>query len=90
MRICAHWRMLGGAQVAEDPEIQAFWKDLRENGHPDKTEGWFELTDIASLTEALTIIAWTASAHHAAVNFGVHPEAIFLSVLLCSVLDANQ
>jgi hypothetical protein len=57
-------------QVTEDAEIMAWWKEVREEGHPDKKEGWPELTDIASLCEILTTIAWTGSAHHAAVNFG--------------------
>lgn len=63
------------AQVTDDPELMAFWKDVRENGHPDKKDGWFELTNIDTLTLALTTVAWTASAHHAAVNFGANPDS---------------
>ena len=77
-------------QVTDDPEILAFWKDVREQGHPDKPEGWFDITDIDSLTEALTTIAWTASAHHAAVNFGAQTAAkytlCYVNVVCCCVL----
>ena len=30
-------------QVADDTEIQEWWRDVREKGHPDKKEGWPEL-----------------------------------------------
>ena len=54
--------------------MQAWWQEVQEKGHPDKGAGpqggWPALTDIASLAEALATIAFTGSAHHAAVNFG--------------------
>ena len=62
------------AQVAADAEVQAWWTEVQEKGHPDKgvgpAGGWTPITDIASLAEALVTIAFTGSAHHAAVNFG--------------------
>ena len=56
--------------MVDDEEIVAFWKGVRDNGHPDKASGWIELTDIASLTDILTTIAFNGSVHHTAVNFG--------------------
>lgn len=52
----------------------AWWKEIREEGHPDKQEGWPELHTVADLTEILTTIAYNGSAHHAAVNFGKTPR----------------
>ena len=45
---------------------------MREEGHPDKTEGWPELRTVTDLRDILTTVAFTGSAHHAAVNFGAH------------------
>lgn len=42
----------------------------RTKGHPDVAEGWPELSSVEDLSYILSAIAWTASAHHAAVNFG--------------------
>ena len=42
----------------------------RAKGHPDAKEGWPELSSVEDLSYILSAIAWTASAHHAAVNFG--------------------
>lgn len=53
----------------------AWWKEAREKGHPEKKHGWIELTDISSLARILTIIVWTASAHHSAVNYGQYDYA---------------
>ena len=71
------------AQVTDDAEIMAWWKEVQEKGHPDKAEGWPELTDIASLAEVLTTIAWTGSAHHAAVNFGALAALLVLLHIAC-------
>ncbi|CAL8464299.1 g3834 [Coccomyxa elongata] len=57
-------------QLAEDSEIQEWWRDVREKGHPDKKEGWPVLKSVTDLRDILTTIAFTGSAHHAAVNFG--------------------
>ncbi|BDA49833.1 Lipoxygenase 2.3, chloroplastic [Coccomyxa sp. Obi] len=57
-------------QLAEDSEIQEWWRDVREKGHPDKKEGWPALSTVTDLRDILTTIAFTGSAHHAAVNFG--------------------
>ncbi len=45
-------------QVTDDVELTAWYKEAREEGHPDKKEGWIELTDTASLVEILATIAW--------------------------------
>ncbi|GJM90496.1 hypothetical protein PR202_ga06781 [Eleusine coracana subsp. coracana] len=58
--------------VAGDPELQAFWDDVRTKGHADKKdEPWWPVLDNRdSLVETLTTIIWVTSGHHAAVNFG--------------------
>ncbi|RLN07160.1 lipoxygenase 2.3, chloroplastic-like [Panicum miliaceum] len=58
--------------VAADPELQAFWEEVRTVGHADKKdEPWWPVLDTrASLVETLTTIMWVTSGHHSAVNFG--------------------
>ncbi|KAL6888337.1 hypothetical protein ACP4OV_009363 [Aristida adscensionis] len=58
--------------VAGDPELQAFWEEVRTKGHADKKdEPWWPVLDSRdSLVETLTTIMWVTSGHHAAVNFG--------------------
>ena len=48
----------------------AWYREVREEGHPDIRDGWIELRDAASLVQILATMAWVGSAHHAAVNFG--------------------
>ncbi|KAH1145171.1 hypothetical protein GYH30_041137 [Glycine max] len=61
--------------LREDPELQACWKELVEVGHGDKkNEPWWpKMQTREELVEACAIIIWTASALHAAVNFGQYP-----------------
>ena len=61
--------------VAEDTELQSWWTEVRTVGHGDKKDapGWPTLNSIESLAYTLTTIAWVASGHHAAVNFGQYP-----------------
>ncbi|XP_021282571.1 linoleate 9S-lipoxygenase 6-like [Herrania umbratica] len=58
--------------VQQDPEAQAWWKELREVGHGDKRDEpwWPKMQTREELIESCTIIIWIASALHAAVNFG--------------------
>jgi lipoxygenase len=58
--------------VAADPELQAFWEEVRTVGHADKKdEPWWPVLDTRdSLVETLTTIIWVTSGHHSAVNFG--------------------
>ncbi|TVU32922.1 hypothetical protein EJB05_24687 [Eragrostis curvula] len=60
------------ADVVADPELQAFWEEVRTKGHADKKdEPWWPVLDGRdSLVEMLTTIMWVTSGHHAAVNFG--------------------
>ncbi|KAK9915325.1 hypothetical protein WJX75_007630 [Coccomyxa subellipsoidea] len=60
----------GKPKVTDDVELTAWYKEVLEEGHPDKKDGWIKLTDIPSLVQILATIAWVGSAHHAAVNFG--------------------
>ncbi|EIE18646.1 Lipoxigenase [Coccomyxa subellipsoidea C-169] len=57
-------------KLKEDVEIQSWWTEIQAEGHPDKTEGWPALDTVTDLRDILTTIAFTGSAHHAAVNFG--------------------
>ncbi|XP_061365129.1 seed linoleate 9S-lipoxygenase-2-like [Gastrolobium bilobum] len=61
--------------VKSDPELQSWWKEVVEVGHGDlKDKPWWpKLHTIEELVETCTIIIWTASALHAAVNFGQYP-----------------
>ncbi|GAU51607.1 hypothetical protein TSUD_414390 [Trifolium subterraneum] len=63
------------AAIAQDSELQAFWKELVEVGHGDLKSAtwWFKMQTRAELIEACTILIWIASALHAAVNFGQYP-----------------
>ncbi|KAJ4719465.1 Lipoxygenase [Melia azedarach] len=66
--------------VKEDPELQYWWKELREEGHGDiKDEPWWpKMQTRGELIESCAIIIWVASALHAAVNFGQYPYAGYL------------
>ncbi|CAI8607972.1 unnamed protein product [Vicia faba] len=61
--------------IAQDVELQAFWKELVEVGHGDLKNAtwWFKMQTRKELIEACTILIWIASALHAAVNFGQYP-----------------
>ncbi|KAL1561907.1 Lox4p [Salvia divinorum] len=58
--------------VAGDDELQSWWEELREEGHGDKKDEpwWPEMQTRKDLIGSCTIIIWTASALHAALNFG--------------------
>lgn len=66
--------------ILGDAELQAWWKELREEGHGDKKDEpwWPEMDTKDDLIKTCTIIIWTASALHAAVNFGQYPYAGYL------------
>ncbi|XP_057732739.1 seed linoleate 9S-lipoxygenase-like [Arachis stenosperma] len=61
--------------VKKDSELQAWWKEAVERGHEDlKDKPWWpKMQSIQELIQCCSIIIWTASALHAAVNFGQYP-----------------
>ncbi|CAJ1950889.1 unnamed protein product [Sphenostylis stenocarpa] len=60
--------------VQQDTELQAWWKEVVEKGHPDlKDAKWPKMQTREDLIDTCTIIIWIASALHAAVNFGQYP-----------------
>ncbi|XP_059660015.1 linoleate 9S-lipoxygenase 6-like [Cornus florida] len=63
--------------LKSDNEIQAWWSEIRNVGHGDKCNEtwWYKMETRSDLIEALTILIWTASALHAAVNFGQYGYA---------------
>ncbi|XP_044478598.1 linoleate 13S-lipoxygenase 2-1, chloroplastic-like [Mangifera indica] len=63
--------------VASDQELQAWWKEIKNVGHGDKKDAtwWPELKTPKDLVHIVTTIAWVASGHHAAVNFGQYSYA---------------
>ncbi|KAE8685002.1 SNARE associated Golgi protein family isoform 1 [Hibiscus syriacus] len=66
--------------VRQDPELQAWWKELREEGHGDKKDEpwWSKMQTRKELIDSCTTIIWIASALHAAINFGQYPYAGYL------------
>ncbi|KAL1546669.1 linoleate 13S-lipoxygenase [Salvia divinorum] len=58
--------------IQSDTELQAWWTEIKTVGHGDKKDEpwWPELKTPDDLIGILTTIIWTASGHHAAVNFG--------------------
>jgi len=66
------------AAVKSDVEVQNWWTEARLKGHSDITEGWILADSKDNLVQIITIIAWLASCHHAAVNFGQYLYAGFM------------
>ncbi|XAR52603.1 Linoleate 9S-lipoxygenase [Bertholletia excelsa] len=66
--------------IREDPELQSWWRELREKGHGDKKDEpwWPKMQTREDLVQTCTIIIWVASALHAAVNFGQFPYGGYL------------
>ncbi|KAF0926379.1 hypothetical protein E2562_023092 [Oryza meyeriana var. granulata] len=76
---CEHFYHTDAA-VASDAELQSWWDDVRHVGHGDRQGDpacWLELDTVANLVESLSTLIWTASALHAAVNFGQYGYAGF-------------
>ncbi|XP_027336931.1 seed linoleate 9S-lipoxygenase-like [Abrus precatorius] len=61
--------------VQQDTELQAWWKEAVEKGHADlKDKPWWpRMQTLEDLIRSCSIIIWTGSALHAAVNFGQYP-----------------
>ncbi|XP_022148710.1 linoleate 13S-lipoxygenase 2-1, chloroplastic-like [Momordica charantia] len=65
------------SMVTSDAELQEWWTEIRTVGHADKKDaaGWPTLNTPQDLIDIVTNIAWVASGHHAAVNFGQYAYA---------------
>ncbi|CAN0891901.1 Linoleate 13S-lipoxygenase 2-1, chloroplastic [Linum grandiflorum] len=65
--------------IASDTELQAWWNEVRNEGHADKKDEpwWPSLNTAEDLVQICTTIIWVASGHHAAVNFGQYAYAGF-------------
>lgn len=61
--------------VTSDTELQDWWDEIKNKGHADKKDEpwWPKLNNQEDLINILTIMIWTASGQHAAVNFGQYP-----------------
>lgn len=68
------------AVVQSDVELQAWWKEVREERHGDlKDRPWLpKMQTVNDLTHSCTIIIWIASALHAAVNFSQYSYTAFV------------
>ncbi|XP_060219154.1 probable linoleate 9S-lipoxygenase 5 [Lycium barbarum] len=66
--------------VQKDIELQAWWKEIREQGHGDKKDEpwWPNMQNLQELIDSCTTTIWIASALHAAVNFGQYPYGGYL------------
>ena len=53
--------------MTDDEEVMAWWKAVKEEGHPDTKEGWPVLDSVAALQDILASIMWVSSGHHAGV-----------------------
>uniref|UniRef100_A0A7N0VBI2 Lipoxygenase n=1 Tax=Kalanchoe fedtschenkoi TaxID=63787 RepID=A0A7N0VBI2_KALFE len=63
--------------VETDEELQAWWTEIRTEGHGDKKDEpwWPVLKTPKDLIQIITTIVWVTSGHHAAVNFGQYDFA---------------
>lgn len=61
--------------VMSDVELQAWWSEIKNKGHYEKrNEPWWpKLETKEDLSGIITIMIWTASGQHAAINFGQYP-----------------
>ncbi|XP_050941001.1 linoleate 13S-lipoxygenase 2-1, chloroplastic-like [Cucumis melo] len=57
--------------IKNDKELKAWWKEIKEKGHPDKKKaaGWPSLKTPQDLIQIVSTIAWVGCGHHTAVNF---------------------
>ncbi|KAL1313404.1 hypothetical protein HN51_039960 [Arachis hypogaea] len=64
-----------GQLVCNDKELQAWYSESINVGHADLShESWWPpLNNNEDLVSILTTLIWTASAQHAALNFGQYP-----------------
>nr|XP_043625324.1 lipoxygenase 3, chloroplastic-like [Erigeron canadensis] len=58
--------------VTSDTELHSWYNEAINVGHADLSDAnwWPEITTPNKLSEILTVLIWTSSAYHAAINFG--------------------
>ncbi|XP_057841008.2 linoleate 9S-lipoxygenase isoform X2 [Cryptomeria japonica] len=69
------------ATVKKDKEFQAWWDEIVNVGHADLKDDpsrWYKMNSLNEAVQILTTMIWTASAHHAAVNFGQYSYAGYM------------
>ncbi|XP_033515786.1 lipoxygenase 6, chloroplastic-like [Nicotiana tomentosiformis] len=61
--------------VTSDVELQGWWNEIKNKGHPDKKDEpwWPNLITKEDLSGILTTMIWVVSGNHAAINFGQYP-----------------
>lgn len=66
--------------VRTDTELQSWWTEIIQVGHGDKKDEpwWPKMHTVTEVIDTCTTIIWTASALHAAVNFGQYPYVGYL------------
>ncbi|EPS66868.1 lipoxygenase, partial [Genlisea aurea] len=67
-------------KIRDDSELQSWWTEVREKGHHDRRheKWWPKMQTGKDLVHVCTTTIWTASALHAAVNFGQYPYAGYM------------
>ncbi|MBA0858247.1 hypothetical protein Goshw_023363 [Gossypium schwendimanii] len=68
--------------IESDSELNAWYHESINIGHADirHASWWLKLSTPNNLISILTTIIWLASAHHAAVNFGMYPYGGYFPV----------
>lgn len=61
--------------VTSDVELQGWWNEIKNKGHPDKKDEpwWPNLITKEDLSGIRTTMIWVVSGNHAAINFGQYP-----------------
>ncbi|KAH7433815.1 hypothetical protein KP509_07G087700 [Ceratopteris richardii] len=66
--------------VTMDEELQAWWKEVKEEGHGDHRDAawWPKMETKSDLVETIAILVWMATGLHAVAGFGQYPFAGYM------------